>query len=117
MLSSRAACAAVVGLLVVPMVSAGNARADSYLMGVGQWTCTRMIDTFTDGAPVEKGQAAGWILGFWSAATSYEGDAFTARVQKVGGEQVMQATIRECSNNPEALVGVVSSALLVKSRS
>lgn len=117
MLPPRACRAAVIGLLVAPLIGAGAARADSYLMGVGQWTCTRMIDTFTNGAPVEKGQAAGWILGFWSAATAYEAPAFTAQLEEVGGARVVQATIRECRNNPEALVGIVSSALLVKSRS
>ena len=74
---------------------ATSAAADAYIMGSGNWTCEKSIQAWK-GTPIDKGQVAGWILGYWSFATTTRETAFIDTVERVGGLAIIEKTIEEC---------------------
>ena len=70
--------------------------ADGFVMGSGRWTCGQAIQAW-QGKPIDKGQVAGWILGFWSAATFTRETGFVDTVERAGGLKIIEATLAECS--------------------
>jgi hypothetical protein len=75
-------------------------RTDGYIMGAGRWTCADALNIVQNGSPSQKGQLAGWILGFWSSATLSRETGFVNTVERVGGEKVYTATLTECQKAP-----------------
>lgn len=76
--------------------------ADGFVLGSGRWTCDKAIKAANGGAPIQVGQLAGWILGYWSAATFQREKGFIDIVEKVGGQKIYEATLAECSKAPPA---------------
>jgi len=74
--------------------------ADGYVMGAGRWSCGKAIEVYETGSPLDKGQFAGWILGYWSAATFERETAFIDTVERVGGIKIADITIAECRKAP-----------------
>jgi hypothetical protein len=70
--------------------------ADGFVLGAGRWTCATAIAVYQEGTPVEKGQLAGWIMGYWSAATFSRETSFIGTVERVGAEKIATATIDQC---------------------
>ncbi len=90
---------------------------DAYYLGVGHWTCERMVSALASKTTdLERGQAAGWILGFWSAVSVYEESDFIDKIEAVGGTKILEATFNACKNDPQALVGVVTKKLVENSK-
>ncbi len=76
------------------------AQADSYILGAGRWTCEQVIaaDEAQDMAKVF--QAAGWLMGYWSAETNYRENSFVDIVEQAGGQAIYNQTLLECSKVP-----------------
>ncbi len=79
--------------------SAANA-SDGYVMGPGRWNCEEALKIVDRGTRIQKGQLAGWVLGFWSSSTFQRETAFVDTVEKVGGAQIYSATLTECQKAP-----------------
>ncbi len=110
-----------IAFALVLTAAAGSASAqglgDQYYMGVGRWKCSELVDAMRNGPDIRLGQAAGWVLGFWSATTIYEASDFVDKVEKAGGKNIVNLTIKVCEQNPDAMVGTISKRLLVNTRS
>ncbi|MFV2001393.1 MAG: hypothetical protein ACC619_00255 [Paracoccaceae bacterium] len=110
------------GLLVFAAAGAGAQNAQNaepgvaFYMGVGSWDCGRFIAALEGGTDVDRGQAAGWVLGFWSATTLYEDAAYNERLQGAGGRNIVDLTLQLCRDNPLGQVGALSNSLLQNSR-
>jgi len=76
------------------------ALADGFVIGAGRWTCAKAIEVFERGPDIDKGQLAGWIMGFWSSATFQRETGFVDRVEAVGGMKIANATVAECRKAP-----------------
>ncbi len=91
--------------------------SDAYHLGVGSWTCERMVAALASKSnDIDRGQAAGWVLGFWSAVSVYEESDFVDKIESVGGTKILEATFNACQKEPASLVGVVSKRLVGNSR-
>ena len=86
----------VFGVVLAILMSPVFANADAYILGSGRWTCGEAVRVFQAGSDLEKGQLAGWILGFWSAATFERDTAFIDTVERAGGIAIANATIERC---------------------
>ena len=96
----------------IMVASTGTAQADGFMMGSGQYTCRQAIDAW-NGAPIDKGQLAGWIMGYWSAATTTREKGFVDTVERVGARHVVEVTLTECQKaGPEAMLYRVTQALI-----
>ncbi len=82
------------------MFAAPAALADGFVLGSGRWSCKDVIGAYEQGSPIQKGQLAGWLLGYWTAATFQRSDAFVDIVEKAGGQKIYEATVTECRNAP-----------------
>lgn len=87
-----------------------------FYMGVGSWDCAKFVAALQGGSDVDRGQAAGWVLGFWSATTLYEDPAYIERLQGAGGRSIVDLTLQLCSDNPQGMVGALSNSLLLNSK-
>lgn len=86
---------------------------DGYVMGAGRWTCDDALTVAQSGTPIQKGQLAGWIFGFWSSATFNRESTFVDTVEQVGGRKIYDATFAECQKAPgSTLVHVVVRAMI-----
>ncbi|RMD91264.1 MAG: 5'-methylthioadenosine phosphorylase [Alphaproteobacteria bacterium] len=92
-------CAVLFALAALP----GEVAADGYIMGAGRWTCAQVRQVAESGTPAEVGQLAGWLLGFWSAATLQRETHFVDIVEQVGGEKIVRATVQECAKAPSTV--------------
>lgn len=93
------------------------AAADQYIMGAGQWTCSDVVAAATSDDESRIGQLAGWILGFWSAATITRDNDFVDTVESVGGRGIYEATVNECAGAPpDELLYVVSNSMVVNTK-
>ncbi|MCP5088263.1 MAG: 5'-methylthioadenosine phosphorylase [Rhodobacteraceae bacterium] len=91
-------------ILVVGMIWPGIAAADGYVMGSGRWSCADAVAVYEGGSPLQKGQLAGWIMGFWSAATFERETKFVDIVESVGAEKITNSTVAECRKASEVPV-------------
>ena len=94
-------------LLVAALLHATAVRSettlttsDSYIMGAGSWPCSEVLTIWRGDDPSLKGQIAGWVLGVWSRATTERERGFTDIVEQVGGQKILEATLKECSAAP-----------------
>ncbi len=78
--------------------------SDGFIMGAGRWTCADVLQVADSGSPIQKGQLAGWVLGFWSAATLTRETSFVDTVQGAGGERIYVATLDECRKAPGSVL-------------
>ena len=93
--------------------AAPAAMADGYIMGAGRWTCAEVAKTAQEGKPIEVGQLAGWILGFWSRSTQARETAFIDTVEKVGGKRIYELTIEQCRKaGPDVLLHRVAESMI-----
>ena len=74
-----------------------QAAADGYVLGPGRWTCDEIVRVYQEGTGTEKAQLAGWILGYWTAATFERETAFIDIVETTGGMKIAEATVVECN--------------------
>jgi len=86
--------------------------ADQYYMGAGSWTCDQFVQRIDSGDGGLTAQAAGFVMGFWSAATLNNGDAFTDLVEQTGGRAIFEATYKACQGNGSVLVGDLARKML-----
>ena len=80
----------------------GSVIDDSFFMGAGIWTCSEVLEARSAGDVSRNAQAAGWILGAWSMATTQREKGFVDVVEKVGGAGLFELTLKECAKAPEA---------------
>ena len=85
-------------LFVIPLLFPGFANADGYVIGAGRWTCAEVAASSTDAS--RYGQMAGWVFGYWTAATFTRNTAFVDTVESVGGNAILDATLAECQKAP-----------------
>lgn len=85
--------AAFLCLALLPLPAA----ADGFVMGAGRWTCAEALRVGNRGSAAETGQLAGWIAGFWSAASFGREQGFIDTVERVGAEAIFRATLTECA--------------------
>lgn len=105
-------------ILAVAILLAGpvQAQADGFMMGSGQWTCGQAIEAW-NGTPIQKGQLAGWIMGYWSAATTTRETSFIDTVERVGGLKIVEATLGECQKaGPEAMLYRVTQGMIANTK-
>ena len=74
---------------------------DSFFMGAGVWTCGEVLAAREAKDVSRNAQAAGWILGAWSMATTQREKGFTDIVEKVGGAGLFELTLKQCATAPE----------------
>ena len=101
--------------LVVALAGANvsAAQADGYVLGAGRWSCAETIEAIDGGDASLVGQAAGWIMGYWSAATFHRETGFIDIVEQVGGRTVYEKTVEECRKAPpETLLYTVADAMI-----
>ena len=105
-----------VGLFIQSGPSAAETtvtRSDGYVMGAGRWTCDDALTIAQSGTPIQKGQLAGWIFGFWSSATFHRESSFVDTVEQVGGKKIYDATFAECAKAPgSTLIHVVVRSMI-----
>jgi hypothetical protein len=77
-----------------------DALADGYVMGAGRWPCTEVVRVADQGNSSEIGQLAGWLMGFWTAATFTRETGFIDTVEAAGGRKILDATVAECRKAP-----------------
>jgi hypothetical protein len=95
---------------------AADAR-NGFVLGSGQWTCGDVLGVAQNGTPLDRGQMFGWIMGYWSAASFAESDAFIASMQTAGGQSIANITIAECRNQPAAApLYLVTQGIIANSR-
>lgn len=82
------------------MLPAMEAGAEGFVLGAGRWSCADAVQAAQQGSPIQKGQLAGWILGYWTSATFQRETGFIDTVEKVGGQKIYEATIAECTAAP-----------------
>ncbi|MDQ7081430.1 MAG: hypothetical protein Q9M41_12265 [Paracoccaceae bacterium] len=73
--------------------------ASSYVivMGFGGNSCGEVIKLVENGNKNATGQIAGWILGYWSAATAFVNDqSFTDKVKAAGARKIFSLTLEQC---------------------
>ncbi|MCP5073047.1 MAG: 5'-methylthioadenosine phosphorylase [Rhodobacteraceae bacterium] len=99
-------------LLVVGLIWPGIAAADGYVMGSGRWNCGDAVSAYESGAPSQQGQLAGWIMGFWSAATFERETKFVDIVENVGAEKIVNSTLAECRKSPNVSVHRVVRSMI-----
>ena len=88
-------------LLSASLLIPALAQADSYILGAGRWTCQEVV-TANDAQDQGKiFQAAGWLLGYWSAETNYRDDNFVDIVEQAGGLAIFNQSVAECRKVPE----------------
>lgn len=83
-------------LLTLALLTPSLATAEGYVLGAGRWTCAEVVRISDSGSSSEIGQFAGWLFGFWSAATFSADTSFVDIVENAGGRAIMDATIAEC---------------------
>lgn len=93
-------------------LAAMQARADGYVMGAGRWTCERVVQVAESGTPIEKGQVFGWILGYWSFASTARETGFVDTVERVGAEGIANATVEICRSQPQTPLFRVSDIII-----
>ncbi len=82
---------------------ASPALASSYVMGYGGNSCGEIIKLVESSNKDATGQIAGWILGYWSAATAFAGDqAFTDKVKDAGARKIVELTLGQCRKTDPA---------------
>lgn len=101
----RSVCLRLSGLAIalaamVPSTPTAAAENDGFVMGAGRWTCAEVIEAADNGDAAANGQAAGWVLGYWSAATFARETGFVDLVEQVGGRTIYQQTVAECRKAP-----------------
>lgn len=89
--------------------------AQGYVMGTGRWTCERARAAFVTQNATDQAQVAGWILGYWSHASLGQNEAFIAQMEKAGGVKIVEITLAECQNNPNAMLYQVADAIFQNS--
>lgn len=94
-------CAVFLTTLAFPALAESSLDVtDSFIMGAGRWPCSQLLDVAASRAPLDLGQAAGWVLGAWSRATTEREKRFTDIVENVGGTRIFEATVEECRKAP-----------------
>lgn len=88
------------------------ALSEAYVMGSGRWTCERARAAFLTDNAADKGQVAGWILGYWSKSSFDQDTGFLDQLQEVGGIKIVDITLAECQKNPNAMLFQVTEAIL-----
>lgn len=92
------------------------AAADGFIMGAGRWSCGQALQAW-QGKPIDKGQLAGWILGYWSAATTTRDKGFVDTVERVGGLKIVEATLAECQKaGPDVPLYKVTQGMIVNTK-
>lgn len=87
--------------------------ADGYVMGAGRWTCAEVIRVGQSGNESEVAQLAGWLMGFWSAATFHRETGFIDTVEQVGGRKIFEVTLAECRKaDPDQFLYRVSQSMI-----
>lgn len=97
--------------------AAPQALADGFMMGAGRWTCGEVSRIQQNGTPAEFGQLAGWILGFWSAATLTRETSFVDTVENAGGKKIYEATLAQCQKaGPDVLLYRVARGMVANTK-
>ena len=98
-------------------IYATAAAADGFVLGSGRWSCGDVIKASEQGSPLQQGQLAGWLLGYWSAATFQRETAFVDIVENVGGQKIYHATIAECRKAPpDTLLFRVADSMIANTK-
>ena len=87
-------------LLSISILIPTFAQADSYILGAGRWTCEEVITAHDAQDQGKIFQAAGWLLGYWSAETNYRDNAFVDIVENAGGLAIYNQSVAECRKAP-----------------
>ena len=87
-------------LIVMLAMPAAPVFADGFVLGAGRWACKDVVGIYENGSPVQQGQLAGWLLGFWTAATFRRDDSFVDTVEAAGGRKIYDASVAECRKAP-----------------
>ena len=88
-------------LLSLSLLVPSLAQADSYILGAGRWTCQDLLTANETQDMAKVFQAAGWLLGYWSAETNYRDNSFVDIVENAGGQAIFNQTLKECGTAPE----------------
>jgi len=83
-------------LLLATLAAPSLATADGFVIGAGRWNCGDVVAADAPDKSAERLQIAGWIFGYWSAATFARETAFIDTVENVGGNAILDATLAEC---------------------
>lgn len=104
-------------LLLAFAQPAAAAEGDGYIMGAGRWPCADVIRAVEGGNASQMGQMAGWILGFWSAATLARETGFVNTVGNAGGRAIFEATVAECRKaDPDVLLYTVAKSMIANTK-
>lgn len=105
---SAAAMAGAMLFAVTAPVHAGG-----YVLGAGRWPCSKVAQVADSGTKSEVGQLAGWLMGFWSAATFEREEGFIDTVEKAGGRAILEGSVAECRNAPaDTLLYAVAQSMI-----
>ena len=85
------------------------------MMGTGRWTCERARAAFVTQNVTDQAQVAGWVLGYWSHASIDKPKPFLDKMQEVGGNKIVEITLAQCQQNPNAMLFQVTQAILQNS--
>ncbi len=90
--------------LLAALAAPGIAQAqmqEAFILGAGRWTCEEVIAANQNQDMARVFQAAGWLMGYWSAETAYRGENFVNIVEQAGGQAIYDQTLAECGKAPE----------------
>ena len=94
-------------------LAAPAAHADGFVMGAGRWSCAEVLAGVDGGDTVLVGQTAGWVLGWWSAATFSRETRFVDIVEAAGGSGIWDRTVAECRTAPpDTLLYLVVTSMI-----
>lgn len=62
--------------------------------------------------PSRKGRSFGWILGYWSFASTARETGFVDTVERVGAEGIANATVEICRSQPQTPLFRVSDIII-----
>ena len=89
-------------LLIAALIAPNFAMAsDAYILGAGRWSCADLLTANENQDMAKVFQAAGWLMGFWSAETAYRSNTFVNIVEQAGGQAIFNQTLVECGKAPE----------------
>lgn len=91
-------------LLVLATLLTPSLASAQFVLGSGTTTCADAVNIWENGEPLQVGELAGWVLGFWTRETFERDQAFTDILKTAGGRRIMELTIDECAKAPEDIL-------------
>lgn len=103
--------------LLLAFAQPAAAEGDGFIMGAGRWPCADVIGAVEGDNASRLGQFAGWVLGFWSAATLVRETGFVDTVESAGGQAIFEATVAECRKaDPNVLLYTVAKSMIANTK-